>query len=198
MPVPKRGEGRRYQRRDENGACFAHAAAVVGVDGDGDPGAVLAGLEAAKNERQAAQTFHGEQVRPNWASELRGMCDRPAPGSATEREQRQRPERHQPGEDHHAGRTRHRRRSVQRDENPLQRFVRAGRDSAQNVAGAGRRVCLENARDLAQVVLDVFDRPLRDLEGDECLDAESGGDQVDVRAVAGDDAVSFQQSRLAR
>jgi len=60
------GEGRRYQRRDENGARFAHPAAVVGVDGDGNPRAVLAGLEAAKNERQAAQTFHAEQVRPNW------------------------------------------------------------------------------------------------------------------------------------
>ena len=62
---PKRGKRRRHQRRDEHCARFSHAAAMVGVDGDRNPGAVLAGLEAAKYEGQAAQTFHADQVRAN-------------------------------------------------------------------------------------------------------------------------------------
>ena len=51
---------------------------------------------------------------------------------------------------------------------------------------------LEQAGDRLEVALDVVERALGDLQRDERLDAEAGGGDVDVRAVAGDDAGVLQ------
>ena len=78
--------------------------------------------------------------------------------------------------------------------------VRAGRDPAQHVADAGGRVRLQHAGHRGEVGGDVLQRALGDLQGDERLDGEPGGGQVDVGAVAGDDAGVLQplQPRLDR
>ena len=67
-----------------------------------------------------------------------------------------------------------------------------GRDPAEDVAAARGGVRLEQAGDGLEVALHVLDRPLRDLQGHEGLDAEAGRGHVDVRPVAGDDAAVLQ------
>ena len=67
-----------------------------------------------------------------------------------------------------------------------------GRHPAEDVAAAGGRVRLEQPGDRLEVALHVLERALGDLQGHEGLDAEAGRGDVDVRAVAGDDAAVLQ------
>ncbi len=68
--------------------------------------------------------------------------------------------------------------------------VRVGRcgQSAHDVAGAGRRVGLDDAGQGGQELADLGQLPLRDLEGGQRLHRETGRLQIELWAVADDHA----------
>ena len=73
------------------------------------------------------------------------------------------------------------------------KMVVASRDDPhQQIAGTGDRVDLEDLRDRAEVSDDAVVGALRDGQGGECKNAESGSSRVDIGAVPDDDPVSLR------